>query len=75
MVKENEGPSGTLLKYRCYLLDGEHIRAVAIIEAPDDGAAQLQAGRMLQESSYASAELWDRDRKVSTISKDQVEPV
>ena len=64
-----------MLKYRCYLLDGDHISAVEIIEAPDDGTAQLQAGRMLEASSHASAELWDRDRKVSTISKDQAEPV
>ncbi len=61
---------GTLAtKYRCYLFEGDHIKGVEVIEAPDDATAQLEAGRILQTTSRTSAELWDRDRRVSILAR------
>ena len=56
-------------KYRCYLLDQDRIAAQEIIECEDDAAALLEADRILASSPCTAAELWDRDRQVSIISR------
>jgi hypothetical protein len=56
-------------KYRCYLLDHDRIAAVQVIEGKDDAAALLEADGVLATSSCTAAEVWDRDRKVSIISR------
>jgi hypothetical protein len=56
-------------KYRCYLLDQDRISAVHVIEGEDDAAAMLEADRILAASSFTTAEVWDRERKVSIISR------
>jgi hypothetical protein len=62
-------------KYRCYLFEGDHIKAMEVIEAADDGTAQIEAGRILEASASTSAELWDRDRRVSILTRGQNELV
>jgi hypothetical protein len=56
-------------KYRCYLLDQDRIAAQEIIECEDDAAALLEADRILATSPCTAAEIWDRDRRVSIISR------
>ena len=58
----------TPTKYRCYLLDGDRIDAVEIIECEND-AAENEAGMILAASNYRALEVWDRARKVSMISR------
>jgi hypothetical protein len=59
-------------KYRCYLINGDSIVAVQVIEGSDDAAAVLEANRILQSSLYSTAELWDRYRRVSIISRKEM---
>ena len=56
-------------KYRSYLLDIDRIAAVCIIECDNDAAALQEVGRILETSPCTAAEIWDRTRKVSIISK------
>jgi hypothetical protein len=51
---------------RCYLLDHDRIAATQILERENDSAALTEAARMLIASPCTSAELWERDRKVSS---------
>jgi hypothetical protein len=57
------------IKYRCYLLDHDRIAAVQILECENDSAALIEAARMLIASPCTSAELWERDRKVSIVTR------
>lgn len=57
-------------KYRCYLLDMERIAAMHVIEASDDATAVLEADRILAASPSTSAEVWDCERRVSIISRE-----
>jgi hypothetical protein len=56
-------------KFRCYLLRNGHIAGVQVVECEDDAAAVLEAGSILEASDYLSAEVWDRERQVSIISR------
>jgi hypothetical protein len=56
-------------KYRCYLLNLDCIAAVKVLEADGDAAAVLEADKILATSSCTAAELWDRERRVSIISR------
>jgi hypothetical protein len=56
-------------QYRCHLLDKDRVAAIMIIAAEDDAAAVLQADKVLEWTSCPSAELCDRDRRVSIISR------
>jgi hypothetical protein len=56
-------------KFRCYLLRNGHIGAVQVVECEDDAAAVLKADKLLADSDYLSAEVWDRGRQVSIISR------
>jgi hypothetical protein len=59
-----------MAEYRCYLLHmGRITGAPQIIAADDDAAAVLEADRILESSPCPSAELWDRNRRVSIISR------
>jgi hypothetical protein len=39
------------IKCRCYLLENDRIRSVEVVEAADDGAAHVDAGRILEASA------------------------
>jgi hypothetical protein len=56
-------------QYRCHLLDKDRVAAIMIIAAEDDAAAVLQADKILERTSCPSGEVWDRDRRVSIISR------
>ena len=57
-------------KYRCYLIRDEHIAAHEIIDCDDDAAAVMAADRILSATTiYTHAEVWDRARMVSFISR------
>jgi hypothetical protein len=56
-------------KYWCCLLDYDRIAAQEIIECEDDAAALLEADRILATSPCTAAEIRDRDRQVSIISR------
>jgi hypothetical protein len=47
------------------------VSVMEVIEAADDGTAQIEAGRILEASASTSAELWDRDRRVSILTRGQ----
>jgi hypothetical protein len=59
-------------KYRCYLLALNRIATVQVIEGNDDAAAQLEASKILEESRFTAAELWDGARMVCTISRTEL---
>ena len=59
------------IKYRCYLLDIDRITAMHVIPADDDAGAVLEADRILATSPCTVAEVWDRDREVSIITRKQ----
>lgn len=51
--------------YRCYFIDGsDRIKSVEELECADDASAALKAERLLEESTYKSAELWSGKRLV-----------
>jgi hypothetical protein len=57
-------------KYRCYLIRDEHIAAHEIIDCDGDAAAVIAAHRILSATTtYTQAEVWDRDRMVSFVSR------
>ena len=56
-------------KYRCYLLNNERIPSMQVIECEDDAAAVIEADRILAASPCMAADIWDRDRRVSLISR------
>jgi hypothetical protein len=56
-------------QYRCILSDNDRTAARMIIEADNDAAAVLQADNILEGTSCLSAEIWDRGRRVSIISR------
>ena len=56
-------------QYRCILFENGRMAARMIIEADDDASAVLQAYKILEWTSCPSAELWDRGRRVSIISR------
>jgi hypothetical protein len=56
-------------KYRCYLLDKDRISAMQVVEAEGDAAAVLEVEKILADSPCTAAELWDRERRVSIISR------
>ena len=55
--------------YRCYLLNGDRIVSVHIIECDDDASAVLEADRVLQASTCQAVEIWQRQHQVSILSK------
>lgn len=57
------------INYWCYLLDVDRIVAGFIIKCGTDSAALEVAGRALEALPCTAAEVWDRERKLSTISK------
>ena len=61
--------AGMATKYRCYLLNGECIAAVEIVEGDEDATAVLEADRILAASNYKTAEIWDGARIVSIIGR------
>jgi hypothetical protein len=63
------GRDGMPIKYRCYLLDMDRIAAMQVVEADDDAAAVLEADKILASSPCTAAEIWDRERRVSIISR------
>jgi hypothetical protein len=56
-------------KYRCYLLELDRIASVQFIECVNDATALLEADRILARSPFTCAEIWDRERQVSIISR------
>ena len=57
-------------KCRCYLIRDEHIAAHEIIDCDDDAAASSRQIRFLSATTnYTQAEVWDRARMVSFISR------
>ena len=56
-------------KYRCYLLIDDRIAEARIVECASDAEALLEADRLLAASSCTAAEIWDRERQVSIISR------
>jgi hypothetical protein len=56
-------------KYRCDLLDMDRIAAMQLIEAENDSAALREADKMLSSSPCTAVEVWDRNRKVSILSR------
>ena len=58
--------SEIIRSYRLYFLDtGDHIARAHDIEAPsDDGACEIAARMLSEQSHYACVEVWDRARKV-----------
>lgn len=56
--------------YRVYCINGKHICAATLIECEDDGAAQLSAAALLGKCHHSGAEVWDRDRLVCRIDRD-----
>lgn len=58
-------------KYRCYLLIRDRVSAMQVIEAEDDAGAVLEADRILATSPCTAVEIWDRDRRVSLISRNE----
>lgn len=59
-------------RYRCHLLDIDRIAAICVVECDSDAAAVQEVGRILEASPCTAAEIWDRSRKLSIISKRNV---
>ena len=54
--------------YRCYFLDGERrLLEGETLSAEDDASARAAAMRVLQNSNYASAELWQGSRLIGVL--------
>lgn len=59
-------------RYRCHLLDIDRIAAVCVVECDNDDAALREVRRILETSPCTAAEIWDRTRKLSIISKKNI---
>ena len=56
--------------YRCYLMSGEHIRAVQTYECADDAAVILKASEFLEaHPEHASVEIWEGKRFVASFTR------
>jgi hypothetical protein len=66
------GDSAMANRYRCHLLDIDRIAAICVVECDNDAAALQEVGRILETSPCTAAEIWDRTRKLSIISKKNI---
>jgi hypothetical protein len=49
--------------YRCYFMSGEgRFRDVQVINCADDGAAIVEARRLVAEHDYSRFEVWEGER-------------
>jgi len=56
--------------YRCYLMTGEHIHAVQILEcAGDDDVIVRGAGLLMRHPEHQNIEIWDGKRMVARIPR------
>jgi hypothetical protein len=64
------GEATMATEYWCYLLDIDRIIAGFVIECGDDASALRVAARAVEALPCTAAEVWDRHRKISTISRE-----
>ena len=59
-----------MLTYRCFLVSGERIQTVQLLECEDDKEATAKAAVFLQtKPEHQGAEIWQRGRFVTRISR------
>jgi hypothetical protein len=56
--------------YRCYLMRGDHIEAVRVLECVDDADVMTRAGELLDAmSEYQRIEIWSAGRLLGEIPR------
>jgi hypothetical protein len=64
------GKGAIMTSYRCYLLNAsDRIQTYKLIEGTDDGAAKEMAAKLLGETAYPAAEVWELGRRVGHIEQ------
>jgi hypothetical protein len=59
-------------RYRCYLMTGEHIRAVQNFECDNDAEVILKAAALLQsQPQHQKLEVWQDKRLVAHIPRSE----
>jgi hypothetical protein len=56
-------------RYRCYFLEVDRIAALCLMECDNDPAAVIEAKQILESAPCTTVEVWNRDRRVSIVSK------
>jgi hypothetical protein len=60
--------------YRCYLMTGESIRAVEILDCADDADAISRAAALLQaRPEHQNIEIWEGPRMVARVPRHVVD--
>ena len=58
-----------MITYRCYLLDDEgRIKRFELMDCPTDAVALEKAAQRLATCGYPMIEVWDKGRRVGTVS-------